>query len=84
MDRLHSRTPARCDVWVKFLTGGEAVNLTSAIQDLYVARRNDIGGLDISPDGSEVVFPAGPNGATVTQLSTVITGVHRSEERPAS
>ena len=59
-----SDAPARCDVWVKFLTGGEAVNLTSAIQDLYVARRNDIGGLDISPDGSEVVFPAGPKGAT--------------------
>jgi len=69
-----SDAPARCDVWVKFLTGGEAVNLTSAIQDLYVARRNDIGGLDISPDGSEVVFPAGPKGATVTQLSTYIIG----------
>ena len=69
-----SDTPARTDVWVKFLTGGEAVNLTGAIPDFYVARRNDIGGLDISPDGSEIVFPGGPKGAGPTEISTFVIG----------
>src|SRR4029079_10553075 len=39
-------SPERCDVWVKFLTGGEAVNLTAGVADVHVPRRNDIGGLD--------------------------------------
>ena len=67
-------TPARCDVWVKFLSGGEAANLTATLADLHVARRNDIGGLDISPDGSEIAFSAGPLGAGPTQLSTYVIG----------
>ncbi len=69
-----SDTPARCDVWVKFLSGGEAANLTATLADLHVARRNDIGGLDISPDGSEIAFSAGPLGAGPTQLSTYVIG----------
>ncbi len=44
-------TADRCDLWVQFLTGGEAVNLTGAFPDLYVARRDVIGGIDIAPDG---------------------------------
>jgi len=38
------------DVWVQFLAGGEAANLTEKT-GLTVGARTDIGGLDISPDG---------------------------------
>ncbi len=61
-------------MWVKFLTGGQAVNLTAGITDVHVSRRNDIGGLDISPDGTQIAFPAGPQDANLTQLSTYVVG----------
>ena len=64
----------RSDVWVKFLTGGEAMNLTGGLADLFPPRRNDIGGLDISPDGSQLLFAAGPPEATPAQLSTYVIG----------
>jgi Tol biopolymer transport system component len=69
-----AETPDRTDVWVKFLSGGEAVNLTARIPDLYVSPRNDIGGLDISPDGTQILFPAGPRGALASQMSTYVIG----------
>jgi Tol biopolymer transport system component len=67
-------TPMRTDLWVKFRTGGEAVNLTAGLQDVHVARRNDVGGLDISPDGSQILFPAGPPNAAPTQQSMYVIG----------
>src|SRR5580765_2757523 len=69
-----AETPDRSDVWVKFLSGGEAVNLTSSIPDLHVSPRNDIGGLDISPDGTQISFPAGAKNAPPSQLSTYVIG----------
>ncbi len=62
----------RTDVWVKFLAGGEAVNLTRNIPDLYVTPHNDIGGLDISPDGTQILFSAGPKGAVASELSSYV------------
>jgi Tol biopolymer transport system component len=69
-----AQTPVRTDVWVKFLTGGEAVNLTGNIQDLYTSPRNDLGGLDISPDGTQILIPAGAKGAPASQMSTYVIG----------
>ena len=46
------------DVWVKFLTGGDPVNLTAAL-DLDVQTASDIGGLAVSPDGGSIAFDAG-------------------------
>jgi TolB protein len=69
-----AETPDRTDVWVKFLSGGEAVNLTASFPDLHVSPRNDIGGLDISPDGTQISFPAGAEGAPPSQLSTYVIG----------
>ena len=47
------------DVWVRFLAGGEPANLTEKTP-LNIQRKTDIGGLDISPDGSLIAFDAGP------------------------
>ncbi|MGE5813300.1 MAG: LpqB family beta-propeller domain-containing protein [Acidobacteriota bacterium] len=57
------------DVWVKFVSGGDAVNLT-ATSGLEVNSQDYIGGLDISPDGSLVSFGAGLAGATQAQMAT--------------
>jgi Tol biopolymer transport system component len=51
------------NVWVKFLAGGEAVNLTAAA-GLDVSGSGAIGGLEVSPDGSRIAVAARPHGAT--------------------
>jgi eukaryotic-like serine/threonine-protein kinase len=51
------------DVWVRFLSGGDPVNLTAATQ-LEVQSRVDLGGLAISPDGSSIAFDAGATKGT--------------------
>jgi Tol biopolymer transport system component len=45
------------DVWVKFIAGGDPVNLT-ATADLTVQTLDAIGGLAVSPDGSQIAFQA--------------------------
>jgi len=45
------------DVWVKFLGGGEAANLTAS-SGLEVTPGTGIGGLDISPDGTRIAVMA--------------------------
>jgi len=50
------------DVWVKFIAGGDPVNLTAST-NLTVAPQIDSGGLSISPDDAQVAFNAGPPGA---------------------
>ena len=57
------------DVWVQFVAGGEAANLTEKT-GLTVAARTDIGGLDISPDGTQISFAASPAGGAVTEYTT--------------
>ena len=50
------------NVWVKFLAGGEAVNLTAA-GTLEISSGFSISGLEISPDGSSIAVAARPRGA---------------------
>jgi len=54
-----SNEGGRTNVWVRSLSGGQSVNLTGGIPDLYASAVREIGGLDISPDGSEIAFQAG-------------------------
>ncbi|MGE5346679.1 MAG: protein kinase domain-containing protein [Acidithiobacillales bacterium] len=60
---------SRTDVWVKFLAGGDAACLTrqSALQ---VQTRSDIGGLEITPDGTAVLASLGPPGALPSSAET--------------
>jgi Tol biopolymer transport system component len=51
------------DVWVKFLAGGEAANLTAAA-GIDVSSNTGIGGLDISPDGTRIAVMAKTRGST--------------------
>jgi eukaryotic-like serine/threonine-protein kinase len=52
------------NVWVKFLAGGEPVNLTASA-GLDVSGSAAIGGLEVSPDGSRIAVAARPRGSTV-------------------
>jgi Tol biopolymer transport system component len=45
------------DVWVKFIAGGDPVNLTASA-DITVQSQDYIGGLAVSPDGSQIAFQA--------------------------
>ena len=51
------------NVWVKFLAGGEAVNLT-ATAGLDISGSAAIGGLEVSPDGSRIAVMAKARGST--------------------
>jgi serine/threonine protein kinase/Tol biopolymer transport system component len=64
----------RMNVWVRFLSGGQPVSLTAAFPELHVLAVREIGGLDISPDGSEIVFQGGtdPGKLANEQTSFVI------------
>ena len=57
------------DVWVKFIAGGDAANLT-ATTDLVVQSADFIGGLDISPDGTQIAFSATRVGEPQTAQTT--------------
>jgi len=57
------------DVWVKFIAGGEAVNLTEKT-GLNTEVRSEIGGLDISPDGTQLAFGAAETGAALFEYTT--------------
>jgi len=50
------------DVWVKFLAGGEAANLTAAA-GIDVTATTGISGLDISPDGTRIAVMAKTRGS---------------------
>ena len=51
------------DVWVKFVAGGEAANLTAST-GLEVTPGTGIGGLDISPDGTRIAVMARMQGTS--------------------
>ena len=51
------------NVWVKFLAGGEAQNLT-ATAGLDISGSAAIGGLEVSPDGSRIAVMAKARGST--------------------
>ncbi|HSG01524.1 MAG TPA: protein kinase, partial [Vicinamibacterales bacterium] len=52
-----SNARGQTDVWVKFIAGGDAINLTAAA-GLVVQSVDAIGGLAVSPDGAQVAFQA--------------------------
>jgi Tol biopolymer transport system component len=56
------------NVWVKFVAGGDAINLTAA-SGLDIGLGTGIGGLDVSPDGARVAVAARPKG-TAAAFST--------------
>jgi len=60
----------RTDLWVKYLDSGSALNLTAALS-LELPARTGIGGLSISPDGTQIAFVARQS-ATVPQFDTWI------------
>jgi len=45
------------DIWVKFIAGGDPINLTAS-SDITVQPVDYIGGLAVSPDGSQLAFGA--------------------------
>lgn len=45
------------DVWVKFIAGGDPINLTAS-SGIGVFTQDAVGGLAISPDGSQIAFQA--------------------------
>jgi serine/threonine protein kinase/Tol biopolymer transport system component len=51
------------DIWVKFVGGGEAVNLTAAA-NLEISATTSVGGLDISPDGTRIAVMAKTRSST--------------------
>jgi serine/threonine protein kinase len=53
------------DVWVKFISGGEAVNLTAKL-DLVVQTQDYISGLQVSPDGGSIAFAGTTSAAAGT------------------
>ncbi len=57
------------DVWLKSVSGGDAVNLTSSVE-LQIQSSDGIGGLEVSPDGSQIAFVAGATGTPSPQPST--------------
>ena len=59
------------DVWVRFVAGGEAANLTEK-SGLTVQTRTDIGGIDISPDGSQILFGASEAGGSVSDYGSYL------------
>ena len=52
------------NVWVRFVAGGEAVNLTPT-GELDVSISGAIGGLEVSPDGSRIAVQAKPRGSSI-------------------
>jgi eukaryotic-like serine/threonine-protein kinase len=58
-----SNSSGRPDVWVRFIAGGQPVNLTAS-SGLDVTSRTFIGGPEISPDGARVAFTARPRGSS--------------------
>jgi Tol biopolymer transport system component len=57
------------NVWVKFLSGGEPINLTAS-SGLEIGLGTGIGGLDVAPDGSRIAVAARPRGASDPAFST--------------
>ena len=51
------------DVWLKSTSGGDARNLTADL-NLEVQANDRIGGLEVSPDGTQLAFVAGPPGTS--------------------
>jgi Tol biopolymer transport system component len=62
-------------VWVKFIAGGDAINLTGTAES-DVQSTAGISGLEISPDGSQIAFAA-RQGQTTWVIPAPTGGVPR-------
>jgi Tol biopolymer transport system component len=62
------------DVWVKSVAGGDPVNLTSRL-DLEIQTQDTIGGIDISPDGTQLAFTAGARDTQSVRFATYLMPV---------
>src|SRR5262245_17377969 len=75
-----SDTGGSGNVWIKFVAGGEPINLTAS-SGLDIGLGNGIGGLDVSPDGSRIAVPArlrGTNaGFTTWEVPAPLPGTPR-------
>ena len=58
------------DVWVQFIGGGQPINLTEKA-NIVLSSRSVVGGLEISPDGSRILFTGGPTDATSNSTYSV-------------
>ena len=58
----YSNEAGRTDLWVKFLDSGATSNLTANL-NLELPARTGIGGVALSPDGSQIAFTARPDPA---------------------
>jgi len=75
-----SDSGGRPDVWVKFVAGGEAANLTASA-GIDVSVTTGIGGLDISPDGTRIAVMARTRGSSASfatwEIPAPLRGVPR-------
>ena len=67
----YANTNGRSDLWVKFLDSGATSNLTANLK-LDLPARTGIGGVAISPDGSQIAFLARPEGPSPSYDTWVI------------
>ena len=59
------------DVWVQFVAGGgQPINLTEKA-NIVLSTRSIVGGLEISPDGSRILFQGGPTDTTANATYSV-------------
>ena len=69
------------NVWVKFVAGGDPVNLT-ATSGLDISGSSAIGGLEVSPDGSRLAVQARVRGSTTAfatyEIPAPLPGVPRA------
>ncbi len=70
----------RTDLWVKFLAGGPAANLTAG-SGLVLQSKTAVGSIDLSPDGSQVAVRAiegeGPGSGSVWLVPAPLVGPPR-------
>jgi Tol biopolymer transport system component len=59
------------DIWLKSISGGDPINLTASI-DLEVQTQDSIGGLAVSPDGTQIAFVGGARGTPSMSMSTFV------------
>ena len=75
-----SNASGKPDVWIKFVAGGDAANLTASA-GLDISATTGIGGLEISPDGTHVAVMAKPRDSVgsfaMWELPAPLPGVPR-------
>jgi serine/threonine protein kinase len=66
------------DIWLKSVASGDAKNLTAAFAstfNLELQTQDSIGGIELSPDGTQMAFVGGPPGVASIRMSTYVIPV---------